>query len=706
MNEPNRPNAIGRGSPINPPNRFARIEHVEDLEHLEHDEEARERLRSVRTEYFSDSSRSIITENDSPDVPGRYTLNPYRGCSHGCAYCMSGDTLILAADGTTPALENLRPGMEIYGTVVQGRYRRFVKTIVLAHWQTSKPAWCIRLADGTELLASPDHRFLTERGWKYVAPAAVGQRPYLTLNNSLLGTGRFVRAPSHSVDYQRGYLTGMIRGDAHLGVYDYGGGRRQHEIMYRFRLALVDQDALQRTAAFLENFSIRTRTFVFQKRSESRAEIQAIRTYSRDSYVQILHTIAWPETAPPLEWRLGYLAGLFDAEGGFNDSLRIFNSDAELLQTAEESLRILDFQFVYDVPKKSVNKVVQSLRIVGGLREYLRFFQTIDNAILRKRNIAGIALKSDADTRIVSIQPLGRLIPMYDVTTGTGDFIANGVVSHNCFARPSHEYLDLSAGLDFETKIFVKERAPELFRDFLVRHDWEPEMIMVSGITDCYQPAERHFQLTRRCLEVALEARQPVGIVTKNALVTRDLDLLTPMAELGVVCVSVSVTSLDQSLVRVMEPRTSSIEARLRTIRELSGAGVPVCALVAPIIPGLNDYEIPKILEAVKDAGAHRAAYVLLRLPLTVAPVFMEWLERTQPEKKSRVESRIRETRGGKLYEAEFGTRMTGRGELAEQIRQTFRLFARKYGLDHKLPPLDTSKFRRPASSSGQGWLF
>jgi len=275
-----------------------------------------------------------------------------------------------------------------------------------------------------------------------------------------------------------------------------------------------------------------------------------------------------------------------------------------------------------------------------------------------------------------------------------------------CFARPTHEYLDLSAGLDFETKIFVKERAPELFRDWLARDRYEPEPITISGVTDCYQPIEKELGLTRRCLEVALEARQPIALITKNALVTRDLDLLQEMAKLRVVSVAVSVTTLDQSLVKVMEPRTSSPAAKLRTMEQLAKAGVRTHVLIAPVIPGLTDHEIPAILKAAKDAGAESAGYILLRLPLTVEPVFLEWLERTQPEKKSKIESRIRSTRGGKLYEGEFGVRMKGRGEIAEQIRRTFKVFARRYDLDGKQEPLESSHFRRPVTSSGQGWLF
>lgn len=275
-----------------------------------------------------------------------------------------------------------------------------------------------------------------------------------------------------------------------------------------------------------------------------------------------------------------------------------------------------------------------------------------------------------------------------------------------CFARPTHEYLDLNAGLDFETKIVVKQRAPDLFRDWLARDRYEPETVTLSGVTDCYQPIERKLELTRRCLEVALEARQPIALVTKNALVERDLDLLKELAARRLVSVALSMTTLDQALVRVMEPRTSSPAAKLRAIATLAQSGIPVHVMVAPVIPGLTDHEMPSILRAAKEAGARSAGYILLRLPLTVEPVFLEWLERTQPSQKAKVESRIRATRGGQLYEAGFGTRMKGRGEIAEQIGRAFQVFAARYQLATHHPPLDTSQFRKPTPSSGQGWLF
>jgi DNA repair photolyase len=512
----------GRGSHLEPPNRFAAL-HVERGAGPP-DAEDFEAPRNPQTQFILERSRSIVTENDSPDIPFRYSLNPYRGCEHGCSYCLAGDTPILMADGTTCPLANLRVGDEIYGTVPRGDYRRFTRTTVLAHWRTLQPGYRIRLADGTELVASPDHRFLTERGWKHVAPSAGGQRPHLTVNNSLLGTGGFAVGPAKSV--------------------------------------------------------------------------------------------------------------------------------------------------------------------------------------VRKRAISGLALKSDAETRVVSVGPLGIELPMYDITTGTGDFLANGVVSHNCYARPTHEYLGFNAGLDFETKIVVKENAPELFRAFLARDAWRPEPIVLAGVTDVYQPAERRFRLTRGCLEVAAEARQPMSLITKNALVLRDLDLLRDLAAEGLVHITLSVTTLDAALARSMEPRTSAPAARLRAVRALADAGVPVRVLVAPLIPGLNDSEVPAVLEAARRAGARAAGYVLLRLPLTVAPVFREWLERERPERLGRVEGRIRDARGGKLNDAAFGKRMCGSGVMARQIGDLFRLFARRHGLDGGLPPHDCTRFRPPLPRSGQLRLF
>lgn len=265
-----------------------------------------------------------------------------------------------------------------------------------------------------------------------------------------------------------------------------------------------------------------------------------------------------------------------------------------------------------------------------------------------------------------------------------------------CFARPYHDYLGWSSGLDFETKILVKLRAPELLRAELSARKWRPAPIMMSGVTDCYQPAERHFRLTRRCLEVLVEFRQPVGIITKNFLVTRDVDLLAELARHQCVSVSVSVTTLDAGLAGRLEPRAARPEHRLRAIRLLADAGVPVTVLVAPVIPGLTEHELPGILDAAAKAGARRAGYVLLRLPYAVKDVFLQWLDDHEPGKKERVVSRLRDLRGGRLYDATFGTRMRGEGIFAEQIKQMFEVAARRAGLNREAPALSTAHFRRP----------
>ena len=275
-----------------------------------------------------------------------------------------------------------------------------------------------------------------------------------------------------------------------------------------------------------------------------------------------------------------------------------------------------------------------------------------------------------------------------------------------CYARPGHEYLGYSAGLDFETKIVVKHDAANLFRKFLKKKSWHPESITFSGVTDCYQPAEREFKLTRQCLEVALEFRQPVSIITKNALVLRDLDIIQSMAEHGLIHLYVSITTLDPELARDMEPRTSIPAARLRAVKTLAEAGVPVGVMNAPIVPGLNDSEIPQLLEAASDAGATTANYILLRLPMTVEPVFIEWLERTRPNHVEKVLGRVRQARDGKLNSADWGERMTGRGPIADEIRDLYRIFRRKYGLDRKMPDYNYDLFRVPETGSDQMELF
>ena len=265
-----------------------------------------------------------------------------------------------------------------------------------------------------------------------------------------------------------------------------------------------------------------------------------------------------------------------------------------------------------------------------------------------------------------------------------------------CYARPFHEYLGFSSGLDFESRIMVKEDAPELLRKELSSRKWKPQVLAMSGVTDCYQPVERKLKLTRRCLEVLAEFRNPVGIVTKNQLVTRDIDLLAELARHDAAGVFISLTTLDADLRRLLEPRTAPPAARLRTIQELSSAGIPTGVMIAPIIPGLTDHEIPKLLQAAFEAGARAAGSVVLRLPHSVAPLFENWLERHYPNSKEKVLNRLKELRGGKVYDATFGARMTGQGPEAERIAQLFEVGCRKVGFNKGGAVLSTAAFRRP----------
>jgi DNA repair photolyase len=266
-----------------------------------------------------------------------------------------------------------------------------------------------------------------------------------------------------------------------------------------------------------------------------------------------------------------------------------------------------------------------------------------------------------------------------------------------CYARNTHEYLGFSAGLDFESKIMVKLRAAELLRAELSSPKWQPQVLAMSGVTDCYQPAERRFQITRACLAVLAEFRNPVGIITKNHLVTRDIDYLRKLAAHDCVAVNLSINSLNRDLARQLEPRASLPAQRLAAVETLANAGIPVGIIIGPIIPALNDHEIPAVLTAAKNAGAKWAHKVVLRLPLTVLPVFEQWLKRTYPEKEEKILSRIRAIRGGKLNDARFGSRMRGEGILADQINQIFHVAHRKAGFTGEDRfALSTENFRRP----------
>jgi len=273
-----------------------------------------------------------------------------------------------------------------------------------------------------------------------------------------------------------------------------------------------------------------------------------------------------------------------------------------------------------------------------------------------------------------------------------------------CYARPGHEYFGLSAGLDFETKLFAKYDAAALLAKELMKPSWVPQPIGMSGVTDCYQPVERELKITRGCLEVLARFRNPVVVITKNHLVTRDIDLLRELAQFQAVHVVLSITTLDSELSRKMEPRASQPLMRLRAVEAMAEAGIPVSVNMAPIIPGLTDHEIPALLKAAADAGARGANYVMLRLPYGVKELFAGWLEEHYPLRKAKVLNRMKEIRGGGLYKAEFGSRMVGEGIFAEQVQQMFAAAKAKYGLGKGASVLSVAHFRR--ADERQGELF
>jgi DNA repair photolyase len=543
------------------------------------------------------------------------------------------------SDGRTRKVEDLRVGDQIIGTVREGRYRRYVRTEVLAHWMTIKPVWAVTLEDGTRLLASGDHRFLTERGWKHVVNSARHEpdRPHLTTNNSLLGTGHFADAPQHCADYRRGYLCGLIRGDGHLKAYHYERPSRRDTVR-SFRLALADFEALRRAQRFLEDLDIVVRERVFAQAIGAHREMRAIGSGTHATFAAVQEIFKWP-LRPNLAWRKGFLAGIFDAEGscGGTNAVRISNKDGTIVHWTQGCLERFGFDTVVEPEPPSGIKVV---RIRGGLKERLRFFHLTDPAITRKRTIEGVALKSNALTRVVSIEPLGMELPLYDITTGTGDFIANGVVSHNCFARSTHEYLDMNAGRDFEKEIVVKVNVPEVLRAELARQSWGRHHIAMGTNTDPYQWVEGRYKLMRGIWEAMRDFSNPCSILTKSPLVLRDKDLLLEIAERTTVSACLSVPTLDEKAWRATEPHTPHPRARLEAVAELNRIGIPTGILIAPLMPGINDSpeQVKRIVALATEAGAVHIGGQTLFLRGSVKDVFFEFLRNQRPDLLERYE--------------------------------------------------------------------
>jgi DNA repair photolyase len=600
-------------------------------------------LRTVRSPEFAGVTfHEVLAKSALSKVPAvsqmpfRWTINPYRGCSHACTYCVDPSTLVLMADGRQKPIRDVVAGDRIVGTERDGSYRRFVETEVQARWGTTKHAYRVTLEDGTEIVASGDHRFLTERGWKYVAPPAKGkgQRPYLTTNNRLQGFGLGMIAdayasPPESAEYRTGYLTGMIRGDGMLFDKAYASGR-----ITMFRLALVDDEALVRSQDYLAAAGVATNRRPFSAATDKRQAMDGIFTSRRSTVAAIRRIIEWP-TAPSREWSIGFLAGIFDAEGGCDGQiLRISNSDDRMLTMTAKAMGVIGIPYV----REPANKIgVATIRVIGGLSSRRRFFALTNPAITRKLKIIGAAVKTSVSLRIVSVEDLGGESEMVDITTGTGDFIANGVISHNCFARPTHEYLDLDAGHDFDSQVVVKVNADQVLRAELAKPSWTHEAVALGTNTDPYQRAEGRYQLMPGIISALADSGTPFSILTKGTLLRRDLPLLVKAAERVDVGLGVSLAFADspagRDLQQTVEPGTPLPRARLDLIRAIRAAGLPCGVMVAPVLPWLTDSlaHLERLLDDLVDAGATGVTVLPLHLRPGAREWYLGWLERTYP---------------------------------------------------------------------------
>ncbi|WP_213454891.1 intein-containing Rv2578c family radical SAM protein [Rhizomonospora bruguierae] len=611
--------------------------------------------------FYEVRAKSIINRVPGASrVPFEWTVNPYRGCSHACTYCLAGDTPVLMADGRTRPLGDLRVGDPIVGTATTGGRRRYVTTHVRAHWQTVKPAYRVTLADGTRLISSPDHRLLTTAGWRHVAatgPATDGPAGSLEVGDRLLGTGGFAEPVKESAEYRRGYLSGLIRAAGALGD--------------GLRLPLRDPEVLHRARGYLLEFGIPTNALLGEGRGRPLATLATDRAFAIAALRRLL---AAPRGAAR-DWHAGLLAGALDA-GALANALGPDRSPggpgggaAELSGQLTAAARRLMLR-----PARSWSEPARSAgEATPTLREALRLRHLINPASRWGPGVQGAAVPTDPGLEVAAIEPLGIDLPLYDITTGTGDFIADGVVSHNCFARNTHTYLDLDAGRDFDTRVVVKVNAGELLRRELAAPRWRGGPIAMGTNVDCYQRAEGRYRLMPQIIAALRDFANPFSILTKGTLILRDLPLLRQAAAVTRVGIAVSVGFVDEALWRGVEPGTPSPRRRLEAVRTLAEAGFDVGVLMAPILPGLTDDDahIDATVAAIAAAGAASVTPLPLHLRPGAREWYAAWLARHHPALVPRYRD---------LY---------GRGSYAPQAYQRevaarVRMAARRHGLGER----------------------
>jgi len=550
-------------------------------------------------------------------VPFEWTVNPYRGCSHACSYCLSGDTPILLADGSTRPLSEVQIGDAVLGTMGAGPHRRYVPTTVLNHWTTTRRAFRVTLADGTRLVSSGDHRFLTDRGWRHVSPAEQGL-PALAVGDRLSGVGRFADPPKESPDYRTGYLCGLVRGDAGAPT----GAR--------------ESDAWIRADSYLEDIPLHL-------------------------------ALRWPEL-PSGGWYRGFLAGAFGATGYADRLAVVFTSrDQSFLDRITDALTHLGLPSRRP-PHPQLGEVY-SVEIARDLWAALRF-RHVTGVSAAPLDASGVGVRSEPQLTVADIEDLGLTLPLYDITTGTGDFIADGVVSHNCFARNTHTYLDLDAGHDFDSKVVVKVNAGDLIRRELAAPKWSGASIAMGTNVDVYQRAEGRYRLMPEILAALRDFANPFSILTKGTLILRDLPLLKEAASVTDVSISMSIGFVDERIWRAVESGTPSPRRRLDAVARLTDAGFSVGVLMAPILPGLTDSDesIEETVSAIAAAGAAGVTPLALHLRPGAREWYAAWLTREHPELAPR-------------YRELFGNGSYAPQGFQKDLSARVRMAARRHGL-------------------------
>ncbi|WP_328462569.1 intein-containing Rv2578c family radical SAM protein [Actinoplanes sp. NBC_00393] len=584
--------------------------------------------------FYEVRAKSLINRVPAASrVPFEWTINPYRGCSHACTYCLAGDTPILLADGSTRPLAQIRPGDAVMGTMGAGPHRRYVPTTVLDHWSTSKAAFRVTLTDGTRLVSSGDHRFLTDRGWRHVSPNEPHQ-PALAVGDLMFGVGHFAESPKESPDYQSGFLCGLVRGDAS----GPDSGR--------------EGDAWIRADTYLDD-------------------------------VSLTEALRWPEL-PTGDWFRGFLAGAFGAVGRTDRLAVVFESaDQAYLRRVVEALTHLGM--VARSPVRSRAAVAGRPATVGRVEterhlEAALRFRHMTGASEMPLDASGVGVRTERRLAVIDIEDLGLTLPLFDISTGTGDFIADGVVSHNCFARNTHTYLDMDSGHDFDSRIVVKVNAGELIRRELADPRWSGASIAMGTNVDVYQRAEGRYRLMPEILTALRDHANPFSILTKGTLILRDLELLQQAAEVTRVGLAVSVGFVDEAVWRSAEPGTPSPRRRLEMVRRLTDAGFRVSVLMAPILPGLTDTDesIDETVAAIAESGATSVTPLPLHLRRGAREWYAAWLARSHPE----LRPRYRELFGNgsylpRAYQDEIGARV--------------RIAARRHGL-HRPEPAEARR--------------